>query len=187
MIETELLRSFVAFGATRNFTKAAKELGVSQPALFERIQKLSEQLGLSLYQRSGRELVLTPEGTRVLAFARDIDLRLRDFASELSGVPARRTVTLAAGEGSYLYLLGPSIAAFAKESGATVNLLTTGAKATVDALRSGDAQLGVAVLDLVPRGIDAHDLARTPLCVAMRRTHPLARKRDLALHDLRSD
>ena len=181
MIETELLRSFATFAETRNFTRAARRLGVSQPALFERIQKLT------LYERSGRDLVLTADGTRVLAFARDIDLRFQDFVSELEGTTARRTVTLAAGEGSYLYLLGASIKAFARESSAVLQLLTTGAKGTIDALRCGDAQLGVAVLDLVPRGIDAVDLVRTPLCVAMLKTHALAEKRGLTLVDLRRD
>ena len=187
MIETELLRSFAVFGQTRNFTRAAKQLGVSQPALFERVQKLEGRLALSLYERSGRDLVLTTDGIRVLAFARDMDRSLRDFVAELHGTAARQSVTLAAGEGSYLYLLGPSIAAFTKQSSAVLHLLTTGAKATVEALRCGDAQLGVAVLDLVPRGIQAEDLVRTPLCVAMQRTHPLARKRGLTLADLRKD
>ncbi len=187
MIETELLRSFAAFAETRNFTRAARRLGLSQPALFERVQKLASHLGLTLYERSGRDLVLTADGTRVLAFARDIDVRFQEFASELEGRTTRDTVTLAAGEGSYLYLLGASIKAFAKESSAVLQLLTTGAKGTIDALRCGDAQLGVAVLDLVPRGIDAVDLVRTPLCVAMAKTHPLAEKRGLTLGHLRRD
>lgn len=187
MIESELLRSFAVFATTRNFTHAAKALGVSQPALFERVQKLTDQLGLVLYERSGRDLVLTSDGIRVLAFARELEARFRDFASSLAGKPARRTVTLAAGEGSYLYLLGPGIAAFAKESGALLELLTTGAKGTVDALRTGQAQLGVAVLDLVPRGIDAEELAKSPLCVAMPKSHALADKRGLTLRDLRHD
>jgi DNA-binding transcriptional LysR family regulator len=168
-------------------TRAAKVIGVSQPALFERIQKLSADLGLVLYERSGRDLVLTADGLRVLAFAREIDARFRVFASELAGKSVRTVVTLAAGEGSYLYLIGPALASFARSSLAQLDLLTTGAKATVEALRSGEAQLGVAVLDLVPRGIDAEDLVTTPLCVAMREDHPLAKKRGLRLRDLRSD
>jgi DNA-binding transcriptional LysR family regulator len=44
-----------------------------------------------------------------------------------------------------------------------------------------------SALDLVPRGIEAIDLLRTPLCVAMPTTHALARKRGLALGDLRKD
>lgn len=147
MIETELLRSFAAFADTRNFTRAARRLGISQPALFERVQKLAEHLGLTLYERVGRELVLTADGTRVLVFARDVEKRFHDFMSELEGTPVHRTVTLAAGEGSYLYLLGPAIEAFGKESSAVLQLLTKSAKGTVEALRCGDAQLGVAVLE----------------------------------------
>ncbi len=187
MIETELLRSFSAFAETRNFTRAAKRLGISQPALFERVQRLAEQLGLTLYQRAGRDLVLTVDGTRVLAFAREIELRFQDFMSELDGAPAPRTVTLAAGEGSYLYLLGGALAAFGKASSAVLQLLTKSAKGTVEALRCGEAQLGVAVLDIVPRGIDAVDLVRTPLCVALPKTHGLATKRRVSLGDLRSE
>ena len=187
MIETELLRSFIAFAEVRNFTRAARRLGVSQPALFERVQKLAVHLGLTLYERSGRDLVLTADGTRVLAFARDVELRFRDFASELEGTPAPRTVTLAAGEGSYLYLLGPAIKAFAKESSAVLQLLTKSSKGTIESLHCGDAQLGVAVLDVVPRGINAVDLVQTPLCVAMPKSHALADKRSLTLGDLRRD
>jgi LysR family transcriptional regulator, low CO2-responsive transcriptional regulator len=187
MIDTSLLDSFATFGETKNFTRAARSLGVSQPALFERIQKLSGQVGLTLYERKGRDLVLTADGLRVLALAREVRERLRAFATELAGAPARTRVTLAAGEGSYLYLLGPGIAAFTKASSARLDLLTAGAKATVEALRSGEAQLGVAVLDLVPHGIEAEDLARTPLCVAMPAKHPLVGRRGLTLRDLRGD
>lgn len=186
-MDTTLLESFATFGETKNLTRAAKSLGVSQPALFERIQKLSAELGLVLYERRGRDLVLTADGARVLVFARDIRGRLRDFAAEIAGVTPRKCVTLAAGEGSFLYLLGPGIAAFVEASPARLDLLTTGAKDTVDALRRGDADLGVAVLDLVPRGLDSEDLVRTPLCVAMPKTHSLAHKARLSLRDLRGE
>lgn len=187
IIETSLLDSFATFGETKNFTRAARALGVSQPALFERIQKLSAQVGLTLYERKGRDLVLTEDGLRVLALAREVRERLRGFSAELAGLQHRKRVTLAAGEGSYLYLLGPGIAAFMKASSARVDLLTTGAKRTVEAVRSGEAELGVAVLDVVPPGIETEDLARTPLCVAMSTNHALAGKRGLRLRDLQGD
>jgi DNA-binding transcriptional LysR family regulator len=184
MIETELLASFAAFGDTLNFTHAAKRLGLSQPALFERIQKLGASLGLALYERNGRSLVLTPAGTRVLAFARDARAHQADFLAELRSEQPRRSVTLAAGEGAYLYLLGPGLRDFtrARANAATeLDLLTLGAKATVEALRSGLAQIGVAVLDLVPAGLESVDLVSSPLAIALRHDHPLARKRGLRL------
>jgi DNA-binding transcriptional LysR family regulator len=177
MIETELLGSFVAFAETLNFTRAARRVGLSQPAFFERIQRLSEELDTRLYRKQGRTLSLTPDGVRLLAFARDLDARFREFLSE--GGPQR--VTLAAGEGSYLYLLGPAIAAFGPE----LELLTLGARDSLEALARGDADLAVGVVDLVPRGIEAADLLSTPLCLAMPARHPLTRVRRLRTRHLR--
>jgi DNA-binding transcriptional LysR family regulator len=184
MIETDLLDSFGVFGETLNFTHAAKRLGLSQPALFERIQKLGESLALTLYTREGRTLALTPAGTRLLAFARDARAHHASFLAELRSEQPARKITLAAGEGAYLYLLGPGLRAFTRvraNAATELELLTLGAKATVEALRSGDAQLGVAVLDLVPATLVAKDLVTSPLAIALRHDHPLAKKRGLRL------
>src|SRR5438552_2720580 len=53
------------------------------------------------------------------------------------------------------------------------------------AARAVGIHLGVAVIDLVPRGIDAEALVTTPLCVAVPAKHPVARARTVALADLR--
>jgi LysR family transcriptional regulator, low CO2-responsive transcriptional regulator len=184
MVDAELLRSFSAFAESLNFTHGAKRIGLSQPAFFERIRKLEEGLGLPLYEKNGRVLSLTPAGVRVLAFSREQTTRFADFFAELRQEEPRRVVTLAAGEGSYLYLLGPALAAFAKNHGDALELLTLGGKAVVDALRRGDADLAVAAIDLVPSAIVADDIVTTPLCIALPAHHPLAKKRSLRLADL---
>ncbi len=184
MIETELLRSFAAFAETLSFTRAARVVGLSQPAFFERIQKLEGALGVALYAKTGRVLSLTPAGTRVLAFARDTGSRFDDFLAELRQETPRRTVALAAGEGSYLYLLGPALSGFAKTHSTELHLLTLGGRAVVDALRRGDAHLAVAAIDLIPASIVADDLVTTPLCVAIPDTHPLAKRRTLRMAQL---
>jgi DNA-binding transcriptional LysR family regulator len=184
MVDTELLRSFTAFAETLNFTHAAKRAGLSQPAFFERIQRLEATLGLSLYEKNGRVLTLTAAGTQVLAFARETDARFAEFLAELRQEIPRRTVTLAAGEGAYLYLLGPAIAAFARKTAAELELLTVGGRAVIEALRRGDAHLAVAAIDLVPASIAAHDLVETPLCVALPDAHPLAKRRSLRVAHL---
>lgn len=184
MVETELLESFAAFAESLSFTHGAKRVGLSQPAFFERIRRLEDALGMPLYEKNGRVLSLTPAGTRVLAFARDASARFADFLAELRQEDPKRVVTLAAGEGSYLYLLGPALAAFAKTHGSALELLTLGGKAVVEALRRGDADLAVAAIDLVPSSIVAHDIATTPLCVALPDHHPLAKRRSLRVADL---
>ncbi|MBS2014175.1 MAG: LysR family transcriptional regulator [Deltaproteobacteria bacterium] len=184
MVSAELLDSFVAFAETLNFTHAAKKTGLSQPALFERIRRLEESLGAPLYEREGRALTLTEAGTRTLAFSREARTRFADFLTELRNEAPRRTVTLAAGEGSYLYLLGPALAAFAKAHGPSLELLTVGGRGVLECLRRGDADLAVAAIDLVPSSIHARDIVTTPLCVALPAHHPLASHRRLRLRDL---
>jgi len=191
MIDGDLLASFLAFGDCRNLTHAARAVGVSQPALFERLRRLAELVGEPLYVRHGRELVLTDAGTCVLAFAREETARHERLLAELRGSAAaavmRREVVLAAGEGAYLYLLGPALDEAARRDDLVVQPLTLGARDAIAALRAGRAHLGVAVVDLVPRGIVAEPLLVTPLCLCVPARHRAARARTLTLADLRGE
>ena len=55
-------RIFYAVANTGNISKAAKELYISQPAISKSIQKLEENVGVKLFDRSSRGVSLTPEG-----------------------------------------------------------------------------------------------------------------------------
>lgn len=183
ILDGELLRAFAAFADTLNFTHAARRVGLSQPALFERVRRLADCVGAPLYERHGRQMVLTERGRRMAAHAREVLDRADLVLRELRGEPPRDLVTLASGEGAFLYLLGPALSSFAEE-GAHLRLLTLGAPSACEAVRTGEAHLAVAVLDLVPPGLSAREVVRTPQCAALPRNHPLARKRALRLADL---
>ena len=55
-------RIFYAVANTGNISKTAKELYISQPAISKSIQKLEENMGVKLFERSSRGVTLTPEG-----------------------------------------------------------------------------------------------------------------------------
>lgn len=55
-------RIFYAVANTGNISRAAKELYISQPAISKSIQKLEENVGVKLFDRSSRGVTLTPEG-----------------------------------------------------------------------------------------------------------------------------
>jgi len=185
ILDGELLRAFAAFADALNFTRAAQVVGLSQPAMFERIARLGEEVGAALYERQGRQLRLTDVGVRVAAFAREELARTQTFLASLRGEATRERVTLAAGEGAYLYLLGPALRGFLRdEPDATLCPLTRGGPDAAVAVREGVAHLAVGVVDLVPEELAARDLVRTPLCAAMSATHRLARRRNLRLADL---
>ncbi|WP_433478061.1 helix-turn-helix domain-containing protein [Spirillospora sp. CA-142024] len=67
-LSTDALASFAVFADHLNFTRAAEELHISQPALHVKVQKLAENLGRPLYTRQGRRLTLTSTGEQVARF-----------------------------------------------------------------------------------------------------------------------
>ena len=66
------LRVFVAVAGNLSFTKAAKELDISQPAITKHIQELEKIYGIRLFERSGGKIVLTRQGEIFLVHARKI-------------------------------------------------------------------------------------------------------------------
>lgn len=64
------LEYLVKIAETKNFTKAAKEMNVTQPALSKSIAKLEEELDVELFIRDGRNAVFTEYGDKFLTYAK---------------------------------------------------------------------------------------------------------------------
>ncbi len=183
-MRSDWLEAFLVFGECLNFTRAAEQLHISQPALHTKIRRFAEFLGLPLYRKVGRELHLTAEGRRILAFAREMRDRSDSFLDELRFGATTSDISLAAGEGAFLYLLGPAIAAFLKRDIARLRLISANREGTLDLLRSGEAQLGVAALHALPRDCRSELLTVVDQVLVLPKDHPLARKRRIRLSDL---
>jgi DNA-binding transcriptional LysR family regulator len=183
-VSVDALASFVVFADHLNFTHAAAELHISQPSLHVKIRKLAQALGRPLYLRSGRRLVLTADGEAVARFARERDEQLTHFLADFAGGASRRPVVLAAGQGAYLYLLGDTIQAVLAEEPTRLRLINCDHRQMLAAVRTGQAHLGVGVLDVLPDDLTAVELATFPQVLLLPDDHRLARRRSLAMHDL---
>jgi DNA-binding transcriptional LysR family regulator len=183
-VSSDALTSFAVFAEHLNFTRAAEELRISQPALHVKIRKLAQTLGRPLYHRTGRRLVLTADGEAVARFARGHDERLSHFLAEFAGAAPARPVVLAAGQGAYLYLLGDTIRAVLAEEPTRLRLITCDHRQMLAAVRTGRAQLGVSVLDVLPDDLAAVELASFPQVLLVPDDHPLAGHGEVTLGDL---
>jgi DNA-binding transcriptional LysR family regulator len=181
-VSVDALREFAVFAEQLNFTRAARELHISQPALHVKVRKLAERVGRPLYRREGRHLVLTPDGEALGRFGREVEERLHGLLAELGGA-APAPVVLAAGEGAHLYVLAPGVQRLLA-SGARLRLLSTDAPGAIAAVSSARADLAVAVVGSVPDGLDRVVVASYPQVAALPADHPLARRRALTLGDL---
>ena len=65
-MDIELLRTFLELNRTRHFGRSAEALFVTQAAVSSRLKSLEQQLGVVLFERSRREMRLTPEGARLV-------------------------------------------------------------------------------------------------------------------------
>lgn len=75
----DLLRTFVAVVDNAGFTRAAERVGRTQSTVSLQIKKLEDGLGRRVFERDGRDLLLTPEGEILLTYARQI-LHIADEA-----------------------------------------------------------------------------------------------------------
>lgn len=183
-VDLHTLRAFVVFADRLNFTHAANELYISQPALHMKVQQLSESFNVTLYHKVGRKLELTEQGRAVARFARQTLQQADSFAEELLGGVASQPVVLAGGEGTYLYILGKGIKQFLQQSDSPLKLLTLNREGIVEAVQSGMAHLGVASLETVPSGCQATVLAKFDQVLVMPKNHTLALRKSIRLSDL---
>ncbi len=180
-MDSTRLAAFVVFADERGFTRAARRLHLSQPALHAQVRKLEAEVGLPLYELRGRQVELTAAGVAVAAFGRELGERTRRFTATLHGRADDGPVVLAAGEGAYLYLLGPALRRFSARHPGALRLLTRDQAGTVAALHERRAQLGVAVFDAVPDGLDARIISDTAPVLALPASAPLARRTRIPL------
>lgn len=188
MIETSWLRTFAVFAGHANLSRAARELHLSQPAVHAHLARLSEALGVPLYQRSGRGLVLTREGVEVAAFARAHEEAIHALVARLRGTAAEPRVVVAAGAGAFLYILPPGLRAFRAASRARIELVNADAREAVQAVLAGSAHVGVAVTGpAVDPALEQATLTEVAQVLVMPRDHRLARRRRVRLADLEGE
>ncbi len=87
MITDFRLKVFKTVADRLSFTRAARELFISQPAVTKQIGELEKQLGTNLFLRQGNRIALTPQGERLLAYAN----RILSLYGELGDEFADRT------------------------------------------------------------------------------------------------
>lgn len=184
-LDPDCLDALESFAVDYNITNAAKRLRRAQPTVHAQLRRLAEAAGAPLYARSGRSLVLTDEGTAVLAYARESRERLASLAHALSRKKHHETPTLATGEGALLYLIGPALAAYRRRARGAPKLSLGDREHTLAAVRSGAAHIGVTALDRAPPDdLECTTIATVRSAVIVARGHALAKKKKLALASL---
>ena len=87
--DPQLLRTFLAVATTLSFTRAATQLGRSQPTVSQQIRRLEEACGRQLVSRDTRAVTLTDNGEAMAGFARTILAAQDEAVSYFTGSAMR--------------------------------------------------------------------------------------------------
>jgi LysR family transcriptional regulator, low CO2-responsive transcriptional regulator len=175
------LRVFLAAARHMNFSRAAEELHLTQPAVSTQIKELAAGVGLPLFERIGRKTYLTPAGEELLQAARAITQRLREAdesIAQLKGVTGGRLNVAVISAGDYFF---PRVlAAFGeRHPGITFNLTVHNREGLLRQLAENLADLAIMVRP--PRDMDtvAIPFAPHPYVIVAAPDHPLAGARQI--------
>src|SRR5690625_560482 len=80
------LRYFLAIAKEGQITRAAKTLNMEQPPLSRQLKLMEQELGVTLFERTGRELKLTEEGRVLQKKAKSIIHQLNDAMTEIQEI-----------------------------------------------------------------------------------------------------
>lgn len=176
MIEVTPLRYFVSAFELGTISAAAAAHGISQPSLSQALQKLEETIATSLFVRSRRGLNPTPQGHRLYQHAQSILGAVRKAEDSFVRQSPRHLSLYTSPD----IVLKPFRGAF--------EALQRSCPGLELRFEQTPAEAELALVDqaCAPRGHRFHELVREPYVLAVKRSHPLAGARTLALDDLRS-
>jgi DNA-binding transcriptional LysR family regulator len=188
VMQSRLLRHFLAVAERRNITAAAGDLHISQPALTRSIRQLEATVGTPLFERLPTGVVLTRQGEVLARRAKLMDLEYRHALAEINALKEglAGVLRIAAGPMWLMTLLPAAIAAFQIQFPKIKVRLTEGVIDTVvPALLGGEIDVACITLNF-----PAHaEVVKEPLLgirhlVYARDKHPLAGHNDIAPQEL---
>jgi LysR family transcriptional regulator, hydrogen peroxide-inducible genes activator len=181
------LQYVVAVADTLGFHKAATRCHVSQPTLSAQLQQIESVLGVKLFDRDRRRVVVTSVGADVVARARRVLVEVDDLIAAAARAREPFTGTLRVGVIPTIasYLL-PEVMPAIQARYPKLSLVFREEK-TADIVRElgeGTLDVGLVALEAEIGDLAHAEIAKDSFVVALPKGHPLARRKRLALSDL---
>lgn len=189
-MELRQLEYFQMASRLNNLTRAAERLHVSQPNITVAIQKLETELGTSLFDRTQKQLALTPEGQLFLRRVDNALRELKDAVIEIDDYKQMQKGRIQLGIppmiGSYLF---PRIFyGFQKlHPKLELSIVEEGSLAIHDKLDLGELDIGIVILANAPSSLNVLPLARHQILACLPPDHPLAKNTAIDIRDLRDE
>ena len=183
------LKVFESVARHLNFTRAAEELFLTQPAVSMQVKLLEKQLGLALFEQLGKSVHLTEAGQEVLGYARNISQQLDELEAVLNrmrGLAGGKLRISVATTANYFIptLLGTFSRRFPE---ITVSLDVTNREILLQQLSENTVDLVIMGQPPAEADVEAADFMENPLVIVAPPEHALAKQKKIPLKRLQDE
>jgi DNA-binding transcriptional LysR family regulator len=173
-----------------SFSEVARKLAISQPAVSFQIQKLEQELGMRLIDRTQRSFTLTAAGKRLLRFAEAVDTERRQLAHDLEQMRDEISgeLVIAASTMPGEFLLPPLLAKFKQRYPAVkIQVDVSDSLTVINGVQDNNYEVGFC--GLAPEGHDltAFKIAEDEIVLIVSPEHPFARRAEVAVDELEGE
>lgn len=187
-MESTQLAAFITVAETASFSLAAEKLHLTQPAVSKRIALLEGNLGVRLFDRIGRQVLLTEAGQILLDRAKTITREIHTTRTLIANLSTHVSgdMRLAASHHIGLHRLPVVLREYAERyPQVKIDISFLESERAYEEVVHGGIELAVVTLapEKLPK-INAHQLWEDELCLMIARDHPLAGYPRVTLDDL---
>ncbi|OXA88336.1 LysR family transcriptional regulator [Flavobacterium hercynium] len=183
------LKVFYTVALRLNFTKAAAELYISQPAVSKHIQELEEEYKTKLFERNGSKIALTPAGQILVEHTKNIFEIYREIEFDMSSFSNERQGLLRLGASTTIsqYIISPVLARFhQKQKDIKVNLLNGNTEQIESALLNKEIEIGIVEGQSKNQSIKYIPFLKDELVLVCNTKNPLVKQNKILLDDLKA-
>ncbi|MCA9017323.1 MAG: LysR family transcriptional regulator, partial [Planctomycetaceae bacterium] len=185
-MEVDQLRYFLRVAERGNFTRAAEELMISQPALSRSIQKLEDELGQPVFERKTRSIALTDAGVLLQSRAQQILTLIEDTKAEISDDGRTGQIRVGAIPTIAPYFLPDFLRQFSAEfPEATLIVQEETTDKLLHRCTQGEIDLAILALPVPARYLEVEELFQEELLLVLPPEHPLVEKSQIRLADIK--
>jgi DNA-binding transcriptional LysR family regulator len=177
------LKIFETVARHLSFSRAAEELHLTQPAISTQIKTLEERIEIPLFEQLGKKIYLTPAGTELLFYSREI-IRLFQEADEalthFKGISGGKLNVAVISAGDYFF--PRMLVEFARRhQGVTLNLAVHNREELLQQMESNQTDLAIMVRP--PKDMDTinESFAPHPYVIVAAPSHPLAKRKRIPI------
>lgn len=184
-VEIDQLRNFLKVAEHGNFTRAAEDVGLSQPALSRSIGRLEEELGQPVFDRQSRCVALNDAGQRLLVRARQILSLVDEASSEICDDGRTGRIRIGAIPTIAPYLL-PRLLRTCRDGfpEASIIVQEDTTEALLKNLAAGTLDIAILALPIAFKYLEVIELFEEELWLVLPAEHPLIKRKTIRMSDI---